>query len=244
MNNEQPTPSAPATDLASMVDANTPWFVPKGVPVARMADQIYRRLRTAILSGEIPARTRLVELDVAARLQVSRTPVREAISRLVSDLLVTPMTYGGVEVVDTAEEQGDIFAIREALEGSAARLAAERITEAELQALDQVLEESMALPLDALAERAVLNDRFHTLILQASRSQRLIQMVEGFREFFIDEVKLMRYTQRDTQTALKHHQEIVAALRAHDGKRAERLARNHLEHSKARLQKPGKRRRS
>lgn len=242
-------PSANATDdqgadLATLVDPNTPWFIPKSVPVARMADQIYRRLRTAILSGEIPARTRLVELDVAARLQVSRTPVREAISRLVSDLLVTPMTYGGVEVVDTAGEQDDIFAIREALEGSAARLAAERITEEELQQLAQLLEDSKALPLDALVERAEINNRFHTVILHAARSQRLIQMVEGFREFFIDAAKLVRYTRRDTQTALKHHQEIVDALRARDAKKAERLARNHLEHSKARLLNPGKRGRS
>ncbi|ALM85984.1 GntR family transcriptional regulator [Bordetella sp. N] len=197
----------------------------------RVADRAYRRLRLAILSGEIKPGTRLVELDLAERLSMSRTPVREAISRLTSDMLVAVLPGGGVEVVDTQHDLDDIFAIREALEGMAARLAAQHIVREELAELDQMLKSSLDLPLDAVRERADLNNRFHRKILQASRSPRLIQMVEDLRDFFIQEEQLRRYTSRDTKTALRHHAEIVDALRHKDGKKAERMVRLHLSHS-------------
>lgn len=212
------------------------------VPAIRVADQIHRRLRQAILSGELPARTRLVEMDLAAQLKVSRTPVREAISRLVSDLLVKPLRHGGVEVIDTAHEIDDIFAIREALEGTAARLAAERITDAEVKELQAILDRERAVPLEDYARRAELNNVFHGAILRASRAPRLIQMIEGFREFFMNESQLVRYSKRHTSTAFKHHQDIVDALRDHDSKRAEKAVRTHLRHSKARLSERSARR--
>lgn len=227
--NKDRNESAPAS-----IDAHPPREEAPG-PVVRVADQIYRRLRVAILNGELPARTRLVELELAAQLEVSRTPVREAISRLVSDLLVKPLPHGGVEVIDTAHELEDIFAIREALEGTAARLAAERITDTEVQGLQAMLDQHLALPLDDYARRAELNNAFHDAILRAARAPRLAQMVEGFREFFLHESQLMRYGKRHTGTALKHHQDIVDALRDHDGKRAEKVVRVHLRHSMARM---------
>lgn len=211
-------------------------------PVVRVADQIYRRLRQAILGGELPANTRLVELELAAQLHVSRTPVREAISRLVSDQLVKPLPHGGVEVIDTAHELEDIFAIREALESTAARLAAERITQDEVQALEELLDRQRALPLDDYVRRAELNDAFHGAVLRAARAPRLVQMVESFREFFLQESQLPRYGKRHTGTALRHHQDIVDALRDRDGKRAEKAVRIHLRHSMARMnERPARR---
>lgn len=203
--------------------------------ISRVADQTYKQLRLAILSGELPANSRLVESDLADRLNVSRTPVREAISRLVNDLLVKPLPHGGVEVINTLNEYEDIFAIREALEGMAACLAALRITDKELAHLQEIFKEECHLPLDSYRKRSELNNQFHYCILQASRSKRLIKMVEGFREFFISESTIVRYSKRDTQTALKHHQEIIDALLVRNGKLAERLVRKHLTHSKARI---------
>src|SRR5580692_3956977 len=99
----------------------------------RVADQVYRHLRQAILSEQIAAGTRLRETEVAAALKVSRTPVREAISRLIGDWLVRELNTGGVEVVDIGDEVTDIFHIREALEICAVRLAAMRITREQLE---------------------------------------------------------------------------------------------------------------
>jgi DNA-binding GntR family transcriptional regulator len=204
---------------------------------SRRADQVYQRLRKAILSGEILSRTRLVETEVAAMLGASRTPVREAISRLIRDRLVTPLASGGVEVVDTQREYDEICCIREALEGAAARLAATHINEAELQRLEELLQESSKSALGDYQGRIVLNQEFHQIIFNASRSTRLIEMINDFREFFLNERVLEMYTRRDTETALKHHFEIVDALRARDGTRVEKLVRRHLEHFRRRAKR-------
>jgi DNA-binding GntR family transcriptional regulator len=75
---------------------------------ARIADQVYQNLRRAILHGELEPGARLREVEVAAVLLVSRTPVREAISRLIGDRLVRELATGGVEVVDIMAEMHDI----------------------------------------------------------------------------------------------------------------------------------------
>lgn len=197
----------------------------------RATDIVYRRLRLSILTGELKPHTRLIELDLAQRLKVSRTPVREAISRLINEMLVQTLPGGGVEVVDALNELDGIFAIREALEGMAARLAAQKITKEELAELDHLVNESLSLPQDAVALRAETNSLFHRKILHASRTPRLIRMVEDLQDFFIQEEQLRRYTSRDTKTALGHHAEIVDALRHKNGKKAEQIVRLHLRHS-------------
>src|SRR5215475_16152811 len=75
----------------------------------RMADQVYRHLREAILAEGIAPGTRLRETEVAAALKVSRTPVREAISRLIGDRLVHKINTGGVEVIDAMAEIAEIY---------------------------------------------------------------------------------------------------------------------------------------
>src|SRR5579872_4182102 len=115
------------------------------IPVARsdrVADQVYRHLRRAIVSEQIPPGTRLRETEIAAALKVSRTPVREAISRLLGDWLVREISTGGVEVVDAMAEITDIYYIREALELCAAKLAAGRISSEQLEKLDQLVRQS------------------------------------------------------------------------------------------------------
>ena len=179
------------------------------------------------MDGELPARIRLVEVDLAARLQVSRTGV--------NDQLVQPLPHGGVEVVDVTHELEDIFSIREALEGTAARLAAERITEQEVQTLRAIYDRHCALPLDDYTQRTQLNNEFHSAILRAARAPRLVRMVEDFREFFVQASQLQSYQKRHTVTALKHHKEIIDALQAKDGKRAEKLTRTHLRHGMRRM---------
>jgi DNA-binding GntR family transcriptional regulator len=199
---------------------------------SRVADRVYRRLRRAILEGEIPARSRMIELELAAAMGASRTPVREAISRLTSDHLVTPLASGGVEVVDTRREVDDIYCIREALEGSAAKLAAERISDSEVARLADLVQATRNAPRDAFELRVRINNEFHDIITRASRSERLVKMVAGFREFFLSERTLEQYDVDASDRALQHHTEIVEALRARDGRRAETLIRRHLQHDR------------
>jgi DNA-binding GntR family transcriptional regulator len=199
-------------------------------PVARtdrVADQVYRHLRRAILSQEIASGSRLRETEIAAALKVSRTPVREAISRLTGDWLVREVNSGtgGVEVIDVMGEINEIYLIREALELCAARLAAARITPAQLQKLDALVEEAQHA---AFKERVRINQAFHQTIVEASGSPRLVAMVRSFREYFGSRRWISRQNSKMAQNALGDHKKIVAALRAKDPDKLERLLRKHL----------------
>jgi DNA-binding GntR family transcriptional regulator len=197
-------------------------------PVARgdrVADQVYRHLRSAIVSGEIPSGRRLRETEIAAALNVSRTPVREAISRLIGDLLVREIATGGVEVTDVMAEATDIYHIREALEVCAARLAAARITQDQLQKLEDLIK---ATPNASFKERVSINQHFHLTIAEASGSRRLLEMIRGFREIFLDRRWISRQDSAYARQAMEDHKKIVAALKARSAPRVERALRAHL----------------
>lgn len=191
----------------------------------RVADQVYRHLRRAIISGEIASGARLREVEIAQALGVSRTPVREAISRLIGDRLVREHETTGVEVVDMAGDVADIHHIREALELCAARLAAERITDEQLQLLEDLVKRGhKASP----AERVRVNHQFHLTIVQASGSPRLIEMLNSFNEYFLHPRWVTRTEKKLVDQALRDHEQIVAALRARSPDRTERVLRRHL----------------
>lgn len=197
-------------------------------PVARpqrVADQVYRHLRRAIVGGKIAPGTQLREVDAAAALKVSRTPVREAISRLIGDWLVRELPTGGVEVVDIGDEVTDIFHIREALEICAVRLAAMRITPEQLEALDQLTDSAQGA---TLKERVRLNQRFHLAIAEASGSARLVEMISSFREYYLNPTWVARGDRKMVDRAIQGHRQIVAALRARSPDRSEKALRQHI----------------
>jgi DNA-binding GntR family transcriptional regulator len=202
----------------------------------RAADQVYRSLRRSIILGELTPGTRLREVEVALALRVSRTPVREAVSRLIGDRLVRELPTAGVEVADATAEIFEIFHIREALEGCAARLAAMRITGAELAKLADLIAEAERIHYGAVDDRIRINQDFHLTIARASGSQQLFDMIGGFREFFMNVEWLDRYDhKRSAKQSLDDHREIVAALRAKSPERAEQLVRGHLRRVYAKL---------
>jgi DNA-binding GntR family transcriptional regulator len=191
----------------------------------RVADQVYRHLRRAILSDSIKPGTRLRETEVAAALKVSRTPVREAISRLIGDWLVRPLNTGGVEVTDATEEIAEIYYIREALEICAGRLAATRITPEQLGKLDTLAKAARHASFD---ERVRLNQEFHLTIAEASGSKRLLAMIRGLREYFLNPRWVSRRESKLFKRAVNDHKNIVAALRAGSPVKVERVLRSHL----------------
>jgi DNA-binding GntR family transcriptional regulator len=198
------------------------------LPVARsdrVADQVYRHLRQAILSESIKPGTRLRETEIAAALKVSRTPVREAISRLIGDWLVREINTGGVEVVDAATEMAEIYHIREALEICAGRLAASRITPEQLDKLDQLVKSARRA---SFKERVLINQEFHLTIAEASGSGRLLAMIRGFREYFLNPRWISRQDSAMAKRALEDHRKIVAALRARSAAKVEKLLCSHL----------------
>ena len=202
------------------------------------AAQVHQILRDALLQSKFTAGERLVETQLAEMLGVSRTPVREALSKLEAEGLVEPAATGGVVVRDLESELVEIYELRRRLEGYAAALAAQRITAEELTALDAVQREAQGM-LDTRSpeRRAELNNLFHSLLTEASHSPRLVRLVNGYRDYFLNRDFITYY---DRETGLKQHEqhrEIVVALRARDSARCEQLVWDHFERALAVIQR-------
>ena len=194
-----------------------------------IAARTYRELRNALVRQAIAPGQRLVEADLAEQLGVSRTPVREALARLVAQGLVVVLPSGGMAARDTRSELADIYGLRQALEGYAARLAAARIEPRELDRLSQLSEQMGAAIDDGELDRYVeLNNAFHPQIAAASRSPRLVSMINDYREYFLTPRMLSRYNRTAMLHLQQQHEAIVQALRARDGDAAERLVRVHF----------------
>ncbi len=188
----------------------------------------YDRLRTAIVSGQFEPGQRITEVGIATLLGVSRTPVREAFLRLVTDGLLRSSTIGGIEVVDPRAESADIQMLREAVEGCAARLAAIRATEAELTLItDLALETSKADPAH-LAARARLNERFHLAIAEAAHAPRVERLVRDYRSLFASPERLGQLPSAKIKRLMTAHLGIAEAIRRRDPDDAEAKMRQHL----------------
>ncbi|MGA7669598.1 MAG: GntR family transcriptional regulator [Nitrolancea sp.] len=202
------------------------------------AAQVHQILRDALLRSKFTVGERLVETQLAEMLGVSRTPVREALSKLEAEGLVEPATTGGVVVRDLESELVEIYELRRRLEGYAASLAAQRITEEELAALDAVQREAQSMLDDRSPERrAELNNLFHSLLTEASHSPRLVRLVNDYRDYFLNRDFVTYY---DRETGLKQHEqhrEIVEALGARDSARCEQLVWDHFERALAVIQR-------
>jgi DNA-binding GntR family transcriptional regulator len=188
-------------------------------------------LRVAILSGELPGGTRLVQAEIAATLDVSTTPVREALIQLASEGLIQFDPHRGAVVheIDLAELR-EIYEIRMALEQIAVRQAAANIG-------DDLLDKAADLVriMDETPEPADWVQRnwdFHTVVEQGAGSKRLqtvIKTVQNSASLYVaHSVKLHPERMREANT---EHRNLLAALRRHDGDLAARIMEEHLHHT-------------
>lgn len=191
----------------------------------------YERLRQAIVDGEFEPGKRLTELGIAALFGISRTPIREAFFRLERDGLVRSARGWGIEVVDPRQELTDIYHIREALEGRAARLAAERGSDEEIAQIVALAQASADTDPNDVDTRARLNEEFHLAVTAASHAERLRRLVGEYRELFASPRRLRRFTLEETRRAVDDHRLIAQAILRHDPDAAEDAARLHLHHA-------------
>jgi DNA-binding GntR family transcriptional regulator len=214
-------------------------------PVESVAERAYAALRQALLRREIKAGERLYETSVAARLGVSRTPVREALTRLVAEGLAEEVRGSrGVIVRDIQKELAEIYALRQVLEGYAARAAAERISAQQLAQIERISAEIAACVHQkeeddaALHRHAELTNALHLEIAKASGNSRLIRLIEQYRDYFLN-VDFLKMYDRATMSRLHdQHEKIIAALRARNGDRAEKLVREHFADALAVIDRP------
>ena len=206
------------------------------VTVPSLGDQSYRIVRDMITSGELAPGERVTERGLAARLGVSPTPIREAISRLTHERLLLRVDGRTLQVAAPSLHQlREMSFIHAALAGVAARLAAEYASKEELDEIARVhrasLPGSAAAGLDAAREaEARLRHEFHELIVAASRNPNLIDMIataEAFGRPLRLRAQGSEGAAESIQHAVEEHEDIIAALRARDGIRAEQLVSAH-----------------
>ncbi|WP_170149846.1 GntR family transcriptional regulator [Rhodoplanes roseus] len=206
-----------------MTDSELSFDVPALVSLSR---QIELHLERLIVQGTLKSGQRLSEPDIAKRFRTSRSPVREALRRLEQVGLVVIEPRRGASVkAPNARDIADMLAIREALEGMAARLAAERADEADLARLAACAADPGAEDEDnpnlALVE-------FHEALLQAAKNPALQSMLRGSLNLF----RMVRTIPADHQArkarAAEEHQAILAAVLARDPDTAEAAARGHI----------------
>jgi DNA-binding GntR family transcriptional regulator len=193
---------------------------------SKMSDQVRRLLREEIVKGELAEGTRLVEVDIAARLGVSRTPVREALWQLCGMDLVRRLEHGGYEVGNVRRELVDILDIRAALECHAARRAARVITDEQVAAMTAICERMEALAVEQFEPRAALNRSFHSAIIDAAGNRPLSRLVDGYYEYFEVAQPLFDRTQIDRTQ--REHREILDALACRDSERAADVVAKHI----------------
>jgi DNA-binding GntR family transcriptional regulator len=200
---------------------------------ALRSDQIYDRVRADIVHGVLRPNQRLVEVELADRLGVSRTPVRETLQRLVLDGLVRKDRRGWVVHEHSAEEIRSIYEVRAAIEGYAAFLAAGRVTADELSALEDLYppgDGALTLGPDVQVE---LNERFHDGVIAASANSRLAQLSRTSRQYYFNHRIARRYDLEETRQSIEGHRRILGALAQGDGPAAEAHAREHVEYALA-----------
>ncbi|HWX48493.1 MAG TPA: GntR family transcriptional regulator [Roseomonas sp.] len=203
-----------------------------------LGEKLFRSLLARIQSGELPPDSVVNEAALAQEFGVSRGPVREAVRRLQGIGLVSREPYLRARIVSLDKgEVLELFQMREALEGFAARLAAERMRPEELAALEAGLEADRQA---WMAKGAPTGFDFHGQILEAARNRRLKAMLGG------DLYLLLRlYRQRSgsdrvrKQAAYREHWQILRALKARDPELAESLMRAHVASASAHLAEDG-----
>jgi DNA-binding GntR family transcriptional regulator len=198
--------------------------------VATRSDNVYKRLREAIITGRARPNERLVETELADWLKVSRTPIRDGLNRLAVEGLVASRRRGWVVREHTAEEIREIYEARAALEGYCARLAAERTSQAELSEIAALHRPNNKGVSASSREHLVnFNDRFHDAIVSAAHNKRLSEMIRKNRTYYFNFRIAELYADEEVEASLAGHEAIVRALLDRNPDRAEREMRSHID---------------
>lgn len=206
------------------------------------ADRVFEALQDAIVRGEIRPGSRVGETELAVRFGTSRGPLREALRRLESRHLVERTPHVGIRIASLGYAALiEIYYVREALEGMAARLAAMHMTDAEVAGLKALLaahEQDEALKADTAYFQQEGDLDFHYRIIKGSHNSALAELLIGelYHRIRMYRYQVSAYANRP-QKAFAEHQRIVEAIEARDGDLAEMLMRRHLSSARQNIEK-------
>lgn len=195
-----------------------------------LRDVVFNTLRQAILRGELKPGERLMEIQLANKLGVSRTPIREAIRKLELEGLVLMIPRRGAEVAEITEKSlRDVLEVRKALEELSVELACDRITEDDIEKLKEAAKEfETALKDEDVTEFAEADVRFHDIIYLATDNQRLIQLLYNLREqMYRYRVEYLKQKEMH-EILLAEHDKIVECIEKRDKEAAKEAIGTHI----------------
>ncbi|MDK2801702.1 MAG: hypothetical protein PWP27_2483 [Clostridiales bacterium] len=197
-----------------------------------LRDVIFNTLRQAIIMGELKPGERLMEIQLAEKMGVSRTPVREAIRKLELEGLVVMIPRKGAHVAELSiKDIMDVLEVRSSLDGLASALAAKRITKDELKELKNIVNQFAQYIEKNNVQGLIKKDvEFHEMIYRASRNEKLIQISTNLKEQIhrFRVVYLKDYS--SPSELMKEHSNIYQAIEKQDSELAEELASIHIKH--------------
>lgn len=197
-------------------------------------ENIYQAIKEAVISGQLPPGSRLVELSLADHFGVSRTPVREALKHLIAEgLAIHDGSRGLVVRALEPDEIREIYTVREVLDGLAARLAAERISMDDLRGLGLILEMMADAARMGRYEALVqMNIKFHEVIYRAAGNARLMILAQSLNDFVRRfSARAFVSPERD-QEVLEEHKAVLRAMERRDSEAAEKAACDHVAHAR------------
>lgn len=195
-----------------------------------LRDVVFNTLRRAILRGELKPGERLMEIRLANKLGVSRTPIREAIRKLELEGLVLMVPRKGAEVAEITEKNlRDVLEVRCALEELAVQLACDRIDPERMQQLlDAAAHFRDILGTADITELGEADEAFHDVIFQATDNRRLIQLLNNLREqMYRYRIEYLKKKECYPQL-LEEHAAIIQAIREHDKAKATEITVQHI----------------
>ncbi len=202
-----------------------------GIP---LSTKIFNILREDILNGQYAEGAKLIESRLAKELGVSRTPVREALKQLELEGIVENIPNRGVIVLGISKQDlEDIYTIRNAIEGIAARWAVDRMTEEELEELKEIYElMEFYTHKNDIEKFAELNTKFHELIYKATKSRHLEQVLKGFQYYMKKTRRKSLRVEGRIKDSLMEHKEILDAFINRDKELAQNALTEHVDNSK------------
>ena len=198
-----------------------------------LRDVVFNTLRDAILTGKLVPGERLMENQLADKLGVSRTPVREALRMLELENLVELVPRKGAQVLDMSEKDiVNILEVRSALEGLATSVACKKMSKEDLQQLKNLeVDFEKAVAENDVEHFVDIDEDFHDLIFAATENDKLINIFRNLR------IQLYRYrmaqaknNETSMSTIVAHHRSIIRAIENHDSEEGASIAQGHIKY--------------
>ncbi len=196
-----------------------------------LRDVVFNTLREAILKGDFQSGERLMEKQLAERMGVSRTPIREAIRKLELEGLVVMIPRKGAEVASiTGKDISDVLEVRATLEALAVKLACKKMSDDDIKRLEKVNAEFKKAAKDKDVKTVISKDvEFHDVIFEGADNDKLLNIVNNLREqiyrFRVEYI----YKMKSYDALVDEHDEIVLAMKKREGKVAAGIAQKHIE---------------